>query len=63
MYANGIHMIDLLNFFSSEQTKENIFYKQKINENIKNSFNAIIEFKNGITANYLSNWKSIEDGL
>jgi len=59
MYANGIHMIDLLNSFSKSKPKKIFSISKKINENIKNSFNAIIEFKNGITANYLSNWKSI----
>jgi predicted dehydrogenase len=59
MYANGIHMLDLLNFFSKSEPKKIFSISKRINENTKNSFNAIIEYKNGVTANYISNWKSI----
>jgi predicted dehydrogenase len=57
--ANGIHMIDLMQYvIGSKHLKVNAISK-KINEKINNSFNALITFQNGVTANYTSHWKTI----
>ena len=57
--ANGIHMIDLMQFLAGTQYSKVFSISRKIDEKINNSFNAIIKFKNGIIANYISNWKTI----
>jgi predicted dehydrogenase len=57
--SNGIHCIDLFNFFCGEHKK--VFsISRKINgERIhENSIHSLIEFKNNSTGVYVSNWKS-----
>lgn len=57
--ANGIHCIDLFNFFCGEHKK--VFsVSRKINgEKIhENSIHSLIEFKKNIIGIYVSNWKS-----
>ena len=58
IYANGIHCINLFNFFAGDVDKVFSFSK-KINEKIHpDSINSLILFKNGITGHYISNWMS-----
>ena len=55
-YSNSIHTVDLINFFSKSSVVEVITNKS----NIKKEFNvsALIKFKNGVNATYISNWSS-----
>ena len=59
IYVNGIHVIDLINFFAKSELKKVFSISRSINEKIKNSFHAVIKYKNNIVVNYISNWKSI----
>ena len=56
--TNGIHMIDLMHFLIGSKYYKIYSISRKINEKIKNSFNAIIKYRNGVVANYISNWKT-----
>ncbi len=55
-YANSIHNVDLLNFFSKSKVLKTFTFN---NSNQKDfNLSAILKFKNGINATYVSNWSS-----
>ena len=58
IYANGIHCINLFNFFAGDIEKIFSFSKNIENQIHPDSINSLILFKNGITGHYISNWIS-----
>ena len=55
IYANSIHTIDLLRFFGGEVKKVKRI-KKSLYEKNGDQFLSIIEFRNGATGSYFSNW-------
>jgi predicted dehydrogenase len=55
LFANGIHCIDLLRYFGGEVAEvKNVSTRWFEDQN--DSFNALVQFENGASGHYISNW-------
>ena len=55
-YSNSIHTVDLINFFAKSSVDKVISNKSTLKKHFNVS--ALIKYKNGINATYISNWSS-----
>ena len=55
-YSNSIHTVDLINFFANSSVEKIITNKSTLKKHYNVS--ALIKFKNGVNATYISNWSS-----
>lgn len=58
IFANGIHMLDLLIFLGGRIKNITSVSKQWVETMSKDSFHSLIEFESGTVGQYISNWSS-----
>ena len=58
IFANGIHMVDMLLFLGGEVENATHLVRQWDEKVTSDSYHSLVEFKNGTVGQYYSNWSS-----